>query len=148
MGENREVKTLASCTPSEFAKQTVLIRKQAKEWMEATDIVNVFRSTVHYKTAPDNATAEERAEIIRENAKIQQDEGMKRASKVFDAAMEKNPEKTLELLALCCFVEPDKVDDYPMSFYMDAFTSLINNPSVLRFFTSLATLNQMTTSKQ
>ena len=143
-----EIKTLANCKPTEFAKQTVLIRKQAKEWMDATDIINIFRSPVNYKTAPANATAEERAEIIKENAKIQQDTGMERLSQVFDAAMEKNPEKTLELLALCCFIEPDKVDDYPISFYFDALASLINNPSVLRFFTSLAALTQMTTSKQ
>lgn len=140
-----DIKTLANCKPTEWARQTVLIRKQAKEWMDATDIINIFRSPVNYKTLPDTATAEERAEIIRENAKIQQDAGMERLAKVFDAAFEKNPEKTLELLALCCFIEPEKVDDYPMEFYFDALASLINNPSVLRFFTSLVALTQTST---
>ena len=39
-----------------------------------------------------------------------------------------------------CFIEPENVDDYPVSFYLEAFTELMNDKAVLGFFTSLLSL--------
>lgn len=135
-----EVKTLANCKPSEFVKQTVAIKKAAESWMKATDIINIFRSPVNFKTASKDATPEERAEVIKENKKIQEDAGMERLSKLFTTALEENPEKTLELMALCCFVEPENVDEHPIKWYMKAISELLHDEDVLSFFTSVASL--------
>ena len=137
-------KNLANCKPTEFVKQTVRIKKAAEGWLKATKIVEILRRPPEggYKTLPAQATAEERAEIIRENAKIKQDLGMKNLSDIFDAAFVDNPEKTLEILALCCFIEPEHVDDYPVKFYLHAFYDMVNDPDIRDFFTSFTPLGQ------
>lgn len=142
------MKNLANCKPSEFVTQTVRIKKVAQDWMNATDIMNILRIRPNYKQLPENPTDEQKAEIIRENLKIQQDQGMANLSRIFDMAFEKNPEKTLEVLALCCFVEPKNVDDHPMSWYMKSVMELVKDETVLNFFSSLAQLAQMNTSKR
>lgn len=142
------MKNLANCTPSEFVAQTVRIKKVAQDWIDATKIFEILRVTPAYKTLPAGATAEERAQVIRENAKLQQDQGLQNFSRLFDAAFEMNAQKTLEILALCCFVEPGDVDDHPMSWYLESVTNLIHEKAVLDFFSSLAQLAQKNTSKQ
>ena len=66
-------------------------------------------------------------------------------SKMFDAMLESHAKETLELLALLCFVEPENVDDHPMSEYIEALNELLNDKAVLGFFTSLVRLGQMNT---
>ena len=56
--------------------------------------------------------------------------------------MEEHPEETLELLALCCFVDPKDVDDYPVSAYLSAFAEIMNDEDTLSFFSSLVQLAQ------
>lgn len=141
------MKNLANCTPSEFIAQTVKIKKVAQDWMDATDILGILRTRPNYKTLPDNATDEQKAATIRENARILQDQGMQNLSKIFDMALEKNPEKTLEMLALCCFVEPRDVDSHPMNWYLESITELMHEKAILDFFSSLAQLAQKNTSK-
>ncbi len=140
-------KNLASCKPTEFVRQTARIKKAAESWMKATKIIEILRRRPEggYKELPENATAEERAEVLRENAKIKQDLGMKNLSDIFDAAFAENPEKTLEILALCCFVEPEHVDDYPVSAYLKSFNDLLHDETVIGFFTSLTSLAQPNT---
>lgn len=139
------LKTLANCKPTEFLRQTVAIKKAAEDWVKATDIINIFRTPVNYKTIPEGATPEERISIIQENKKIQQDTGMERLSKLFDMAIEKNADKTLEIMALCCFIEPERVDDYPVKYYLNALMELVKDETVIGFFSSLTDLVQMNT---
>ena len=42
-----------------------------------------------------------------------------------------------ELLGLLCFVEPEHIDDYEVSDYLESFNELMSNEAVLNFFTSL-----------
>jgi hypothetical protein len=142
------MKNLANCTPTEFLAQSVKIKKTAQDWMNATDIINILRTEPVYIKLPENATAEEKMEVIKQNAKIQQDQGMKNLSKIFDLACEHNPQKTLEILAYCCFVSPEHIDDHPMSWYLKSIAELLNDKDILDFFLSLAQLAQMNTSKQ
>ena len=142
------MKNLANCKPSEFVAQTVRIKKVAQEWLDATKLLDILSTAPEYITSPADASAEERAEVIRQNAIIQQDQGMKNLSRIIDAAFEQNPQKTLEILALCCFIEPENVDDNPVSFYMEAINELLHEKAVLDFFSSLAQLAKMNTSKQ
>ena len=124
------MKNLANCKPSEFLRQTVKIKKAAEKWLKLTDIMNIRKNV---PTLPKDMPIVEKnkrlAEIGRENV-----------SKMFDAIAEKHPDETMELLALCCFVEPENVDDHEIAEYLDSFAELIANESVRNFFTSLVNL--------
>ena len=124
------MKNLANCKPSEFLRQTVKIKKAAEKWLKLTDIMNIRKNV---PTLPKDMPIVEKnkrlAEIGRENV-----------SKMFDAIAEQHPDETMELLALCCFVEPENVDDHEIAEYLDSFAELIANESVRNFFTSLVNL--------
>lgn len=126
------MKNLATCKPSEFLRQTVKIKKAVEKWLKITDILNIRKDM---PDLPEDMPAEEKRKIRFEQAQ-------KNVGKMFDAVMEDHPDETLELLALCCFVEPEDVDNYEVSEYLAAFTELLNNEAVLSFFTSLVQLGQ------
>ena len=101
------MKNLANCKPSEFLKQTNLIKKSVEKWITVTDIKNIRARMPEKK---EEAYTEEELE----------EQGLKNLSAVLDAMLDIHAEETLEVLALCCFVEPEKVDDYTMSEYLEA----------------------------
>lgn len=142
------MKNLANCTPSEFFAQTVKIKKVVQEWMEATDIIGIMQTKVDLEKLPENPTPEQKKEVFERNVAKVRAQGMDNFSRMFDAAFEKNPQKTLNVLALCCFVDPARVDDNPMKFYLKSITELINDEDIINFFTSLAQLAQRNTSMQ
>ena len=134
MGEIKHIeKTLASCKPSEFLRQTNRVRKSVEKWLTATDLMRLRKQA---PVVDNTATKEERDEAIAEQMR-------KNLSAILDSIMDEHPEETLELLALLCFIEPENVDDYPIAEYLDAFGRLLSNSSVINFFTSLARLEQM-----
>ena len=124
------MKNLANCKPSEFLKQTNRIRKSVGKWLTDTDVLNI---RMRKPEVADDATEEERLEANVKQAK-------ENLTAIADAILEKYPDETLEMLALLCFVEPKDVDNHTMSEYMDAMTEMMNNESVIGFFTSLARL--------
>ena len=129
------MKNLANCKPSEFLKQTNRIRKSVSKWLTDTDILNIRNKSPEI---PDGATEEERLKANVEQAK-------KNLKEILDAILEEYPDETLELLALLCFVEPKDVDNYEMTEYLDSISELLNNESVLGFFTSLMqSVNRLT----
>ena len=140
--EKVRLKTLVTCKPSEFLIQTNKIRKSAEQWMKATDFMNIRKETPDLKAVALDATDEERQQINAENAKLMKEQSRKNFSKMLDAIMEEHPEETLELLALCCFVDPKDVDDYPVSAYLSAFAEIMNDEDTLSFFSSLVQLAQ------
>lgn len=142
------MKNLANCKPSEFLAQTVRIKNAVKGWLDATQVLEILNTKVEYKKLSDNPTAEEKKAVLEENLQKRREQGMANFSKILDVAFEQNPEKTLEVLALCCFVEPERVDDNPMKFYMKSVQELIEDEDVLSFFSSLAQLAQLNTSEQ
>ena len=129
------MKTLANCKPTEFLKQTARIKHSAEKWMKATDIMNI-RSTK--PVIPEGATKEEKEALIKKQAK-------ENLSRALDAIMEKNPDETLELLALCCFVEPEDIDNHPIREYLAAVNELIADEAVVGFFVSFTQLEQIIT---
>lgn len=131
------MKTLATCTPREFMKQTARIRHVAADWLDMTRVLEIR------KTAPDipaGATIEERKQAI-------QDQAQKNLSKILDSILDEHPDETLDLLALACFIEPEDVDKYTVEFYLNAISELISNKAVIRFFASLVQLEQTNTLK-
>jgi hypothetical protein len=129
------MKNLANCKPSEFLRQTNLIRKSVSKWLTDTDIMNIRK---RMPELPEEVTEEEKKEATLEQAK-------KNLNAIFDAVLDEHPDETLEVLALLCFIEPSHVDDYEITEYFESFNELINNKAVLSFFLSLMRLaNQIT----
>lgn len=134
---------LANCKPSEFLKQSYKIKKSVEKWLKDTDVLNIRKSMPKLTPVTKDLTDDERAQVFAENKKKVQDQATKNAMAILDAVLDKYADETLEILALCCFVEPADVDDHTIDFYLDNFTEIINNKAVIGFFTSLAQLGQM-----
>ena len=65
---------------------------------------------------------------------------------MLEAMLETNADETLELLALCCFVEPEDVDNHTMSEYLVSIGELLNDAGVISFFDSLVRLGVSSTA--
>lgn len=135
------MKNLATCKPSEFVAQTVRIKDAVAHWVEVIDLINIRNTKPAYLTAPKNASAEKRAEIIKKNAELQREQALENVNKILDNMLAKYPQETLAVLALSCFVEPEHVDDHTMDEYLQCITEMMSNKSVMSFFSLLAQLN-------
>jgi len=124
------MKNLANCTPREFMAQTVKIKKYASEWMKKTNISNIRKMEPELN---DGMTAAEKKAAWNEQAN-------KNLSAIFDELAEKHPEETLNLLAMLCFVEPENIDDNPMSDYISSLNEMLGSEAVMGFFISLVKL--------
>lgn len=131
------MKNLANCKPSEFFAQTVKIRKYAEDWLKVTDILKIRENVPKFE---ENDTDETKKKKLDEavNTNI---------GKIFDSIFEEHGEKTLGLLALLCFIEPEHVDDYEVKDYLGSFAELLSCPEVVSFFISLASLGNANTSR-
>ena len=140
------MKNLANCKPSEFLKQTYRIKRSAEKWLTDTDILNIRKNLPELKTLTKDMTDEERIAAFEENKKKSQDQLRRNLSEMLDQIMDAHADETLELLALCCFVEPENVDDYSIDFYLSNLVDILSNGSVIGFFTSLAQLGVVNTA--
>lgn len=142
-----ELKTLVTCKPSEFLRQTNRIKKAVEKWLKDTDIMNIRKRLPSLEVVAMNATDEERREIAARNKILTEEQAKKNISAMLDAILEEYPQETLELLGLCCFIEPADVDKYKVTDYLNAFNSIINDKAVIDFFISLASLGVKNTSE-
>ena len=136
------MKNLANCKPSEFLAQTFKIKKSLQEWLDVTKLMEIRKNKPQGLINLDGLSGEERENAIKENKKKAQDQLKKNLADILDKMLNENAEKTLEVLALCCFVDPADVDNYPMSDYLDSLGELISDKGVLNFFSSLVQLGQ------
>lgn len=135
------MKNLANCKPSEFLAQTNRLRKTAERFLTVTDIMNIRKRlpkgmpelTADLSVDETEAVKKKRKEMV--SAQVRKNLGA-----IFDAILEEHPAETLELLALCCFVEPTNVDDHTMSEYLGAILDMAEDENVMRFFTLLTHL--------
>lgn len=129
------MKNLANCKPSEFLTQTNKIRKSVSKWLTDTDIVNIRK---RIPKMPDDISDEEKRVALDKQATENLDA-------ILDSILEEHPQETMEMLALLCFVEPEHVDDYAVTDYIESLNEIIGNKVVLDFFMSLANWgNQLT----
>lgn len=140
-----ELKTLVTCKPSEFLRQTNRIKKAVEKWLTDTDVLNIRKRLPSLEKMPEGASEEERLAVFERNKKLAEEQAQKNLSAMLDAMLEEHPEETLQILALCCFIEPEHVDDYKVTDYLNAFNSIISDRAVLNFFISLASLGQTIT---
>lgn len=130
MATTKKLKNLANCKPSEFLAQTNKIRKAVSKWLTLTDIMNIRKAQpVITEDMSDDEIKEARAKQMKENMNA-----------MLDTILEKHPQETLELLAIASFVDPKDVDNHTIDEYLLSFTELMNDTTVLNFFTSLMSL--------
>jgi hypothetical protein len=141
-----QLKTLATCKPSEFLRQTNRIKKSVEKWLNVAGIKELRSHAPELEEVTESMTAEEKLKVYERNKERLENQGLKNLSGILDSIMVEHPKETLEVMALCCFVEPENVDDYPMEDYFEAGASLMNNKAVISFFTSLLSLVQTFTS--
>lgn len=132
------MKNLANCKPSEFLRQTILIKKSVERWLTDTDILNIRRRQAVLVQADRDASVEEKRRVGEENNRRTSKQTRENLSDMLDAILEEHPDETLELLALVCFVDPAHVDDHSMEEYLTAISELLDSKAVTDFFTSLA----------
>ena len=60
---------------------------------------------------------------------------------ILDAMLEEHPEETVEVIRLCCFVEPTDKSKH-ITYYLSAFSQMMKDGDVVDFFTSLVSLVQ------
>ena len=126
------MKNLSNCKPSEFLAQTIKIKNLVRDWLDATKIMDIRKN---FSQVDKNLSAEERTNAIVNQA-------LSNWSDMLDRMFIDNAEKTLALIALVNFVEPERVDDYEMGDYLQSISELLSDSRVLSFFTSLVRLNQ------
>jgi hypothetical protein len=134
------MKNLANCKPSEFLRQANKIRKAVGKWLTDTQIMEIRKRLPAYETAPANATAEERKAVIERNKQAESAQARENLTAILDSILEDFPDETLEIIGLCCFIEPEEIDNHTTGELIKAVTDLINDEAVLSFFTSLMKL--------
>ena len=133
------MKNLANCTPKEFLKQTYRIKNAVEKWLKDIDLSRI-RANVPKLTPVTGLEGEELEKVKAENRKIMSKQIMENGMKILDNVMDKYADETVEVLALCCFVEPSEAESHTMSEYLESIGDLLSDKGVLSFFTSLAQL--------
>ena len=141
--EEQKRKNLANCKPSEFMAQCGRVARSVETWLTATDIMNIRKRMPKMMPIPPDATPEETNKIMEDYKKTLREASKQNIADMMNSVLIDHPKETLELLALLCFVEPEDVDNYSVSFYLANLADLLNDQDVISFFTSLARLGQM-----
>lgn len=137
------MKNLANCTPVEFLKQTNKIRHSVETWIRDTGILDIRKQTPTLVEIKDSMTDDERKAAESENADRMKKQLRKNVSDMLDKALDENAEKTIEVLALMCFIDPKDANTVKPTEYLKAATEILQDEDVLDFFTSLMRLEQM-----
>lgn len=127
-----KLKNLATCKPSEFLRQTNLIRHKVSDWLTLTDIMNIRK---RQPVLSDDMTEEQKREAVKKQTNAN-------FNAILDSILDDHPDETLEILALVSFVDPKDVDKYTIGEYLASINELLNDEDVVGFFTSLIELGQ------
>ena len=140
------MKNLANCTPREFLKQTNRIRISAEKWLTATKILEIRKRMPELPAPTETKDKEELRKAIEERKEAFAKQTRENLFAMLEAMLETNADETLELLALCCFIEPEDVDNHTMSEYLVSIGELLNDAGVVSFFDSLVRLGVSSTA--
>ena len=141
----KKLKNLATCKPSEFLPQTYKIKKRAEQWLTDTDILNIRKNLPVLEEIDPSAPEETREAVKKANKAATDKQGRENMSRIFDAIAGEHPQETMELLALCCFVEPEQIDEHETGDYLDALAEMMGHRATLSFFVSLVRLVRILT---
>ena len=129
------MKTLANCSPREFLVQTNKIRKSVSKWLTLTGIMEIRKTLPEM---PKDISDEDREKAIEKQVRTN-------LNRILDVILDEHPEETAELLGLLCFIEPEDLDNHPMTEILASFSEIIGSPEVLGFFTSLTQVDLIDT---
>ena len=137
------MKNLANCKPSEFLKQTNKIRKSVEKWLTVTDIMNIRKRMPEDMPEMNKDMSMEEGKIILEKRQeMMAEQSRRNLSAMLDAMLDEHPDETLEILGLCCFVEPKEIDNHTVSEYLLSINELLSDEAVRDFFSLLMSLVQ------
>lgn len=137
------MKNLANCKPSEFLKQTNRIRKSVEKWLKLTDVMNIRKRKPGGMPEIQKDMSKDEVEAVLEKQKtMMAEQAQQNLKAMLDAMLDEHPDETLEVLALCCFVEPENVDDHTVSEYLLSINELLADEAVRDFFTFLTSVVQ------
>lgn len=136
------MKNLANCTPREFFAQSVKIKRSVEEWLDVTKIMDLRKTKPANLIKIEGLSDEAKAKAIEENKRLWKEQSKKNLSMLFDKMLDENAEKTIEVMALCCFVEPADIDNHTMSEFLKSIGELMSDEGVISFFISLVQLGQ------
>lgn len=128
------MKNLATCKPSEFVKQTARIKDAVENWLTATDVVNIRKRLPDLIPVTDEMDEDVRRKALLKNLEAKRQQSMANLSAMFDSVFAEHPQETLDLIAMLCFVEPEDVDEHPVSEYLGSIYESLSDPNVIRFF--------------
>lgn len=128
------MKNLATCSPSEFASQTLKFKDALAELLKAVNIQDIRKRKPDYIEIPENASEEDTRKIVATNKELLKKQALDNLNLLLERFLKENTEKTLEVLAYSCFVEPEEVDNYQMQDYLDCLMDMFESKAVRRFF--------------
>lgn len=151
MDNNTEVievtKNLATCSSVEFLRQSNKIRHAVQNWLKDTKLMEIRkRKASGKKSVTNEMTADEKAAVQAENARLDRQQAKQNFSDMLDACLEQHTEETLRVLALMCFVEPKDADKIPANVLMGNFAEMLGDDGVMSFFISLMKWEAIVTS--
>ena len=115
------------------------------KWLTDTDILNIRKRMPEYEKADTNANIEDRKRVLERNKELEREQTKANLSAILDAMLEDHPKETLEVIALCCFIEPKDINNYAVRDILLSVSELLNDEVVISFFTSLARLGNLNT---
>ena len=136
------MKNLVNCSPVEFLRQTNKIRHEAESWVKGIDLKSLQRLPDDLVVVTDSMTTEEKEKTERENREKIRANTYRKISNLLDRALDEHAEETVNMMALMCFIEPDKVNDVGMITLLNEITTMLCDKTVLDFLSSLIRLGQ------
>ena len=132
------MKNLANCNGVEFLTQTNKIRHAVEGWLKETGILEIRKTSPKYLEIKDDMSDEKKSEVLQENERRKKEQAKKNLSAMLDAALEKDAEKTFEVLAMMCFLEPKEAKEtVKASELLLNFAEMIADEGVIGFFSLL-----------
>lgn len=129
------MKTLANCSPREFMTQAVKLRDPFVKWLQDTGISEIRK---RLPEGYDKMNETEKREAIAAQS-------TENFADMLYAAMEKDPEGTLNIINLCCFGEGE--EGHTMVELLEAVLEMLSNKTVRDFFTLFVRPKMKTSTK-
>ena len=142
------MKNLANCKPTEFFAQAYKTKKAAEKWMKSMGVFEIRNRKPDLVKITQEMTPEEKKEAFEENRRRIQKAGFENTMELLEKGLGEHANETLEILALCFFINPEEIDNYEVKDFLQGITELIMTPEVVSFFTSVAQLDQMLSRKR
>lgn len=133
----KKIKTLANCTLKEFLQQANKIRHAVSDFYKDVGIGKIRK---HLPEFNGDETPEQKKQMLKGQAR-------KNTSEILDACLDKNVDKTIELVGLLCFKSADEAAQMDTSEFFDVVFEVISSERVIDFFTKLANSGLIDTAK-